>query len=118
MTQLGTIVISDIIYCIEHEPYYDSRKFRISIEVSTMLIYYHQFIYNILASEFMKMNNKIPWGLAIGTLGITIVGAFNGTALLGLASTTGGALALVTALLAKQQIEKKKLKPELVLELA
>lgn len=111
MTQLGTIVISDIIYCIEHEPYYDSRKFRISIEVSTMLIYYHQFIYNILASEFMKMNNKIPWGLAIGTLG-------NGTALLGLASTTGGALALVTALLAKQQIEKKKLKPELVLELA
>jgi hypothetical protein len=37
--------------------------------------------------------------------------------LLGLAGTTGGALALVTALLAKQQIEKKKLKPELVLEL-
>jgi hypothetical protein len=29
----------------------------------------------------------------------------------------GGALALVTALLAKQQIEKKKLKPELMLEL-
>jgi hypothetical protein len=65
----------------------------------------------------MKINNKIPWGMAIGTLGITIVGAFNGAALLGLASITGGALALVTALLAKQQIEKKRLKPELAMEL-
>jgi hypothetical protein len=65
----------------------------------------------------MKINNKIPWGLTIGTLGITIAGAFNGTALLGLVSTTSGALALMTALLAKQQIEKKKLKPELALEL-
>jgi hypothetical protein len=65
----------------------------------------------------MKMNNKIPWGLAIGTVGITIAGAYNGAALLGLASVTGGALALVTALLAKQQIERKKLKPELALEL-
>jgi hypothetical protein len=37
--------------------------------------------------------------------------------LLGLASITGGALALVTTLLAKQQIEKKKLKPELALKL-
>ena len=63
------------------------------------------------------MNNKIPWGLAIGTVGITIAGAYNGAALLGLASVTGGALALVTALLAKQQIERKKLKPELALEL-
>jgi hypothetical protein len=66
----------------------------------------------------MKINNKIPGGLAIGTLGITIVGAFNNTTeLLGLASITGGALALVTALLAKQQTEKKKLKPELAMEL-
>ena len=66
----------------------------------------------------MKINNKIPGGLAIGTLGITIVGAFNGTTeLLGLASIAGGALALVTALLAKQQTEKKKLKPELAMEL-
>lgn len=64
-----------------------------------------------------KINNIIPWGLAMGTLGITIAGAFNGTALLGLASITGGALALVTALLARQQIEKKKLKPALALEL-
>ena len=63
------------------------------------------------------MNNKIPWGLAIGTVGITIAGAYNGAALLGLASVTGGALALVTALLTKQQIERKKLKPELALEL-
>lgn len=65
----------------------------------------------------MKINNKIPWGLATGTLGITIAGAFNSTELLGLASVTGGALALVTTLLAKQQIEKKKLKPELALKL-
>ena len=65
----------------------------------------------------MKINNKIPWGLAIGTVGITIAGAYDGAALLGLASVTGGALALVTALLAKQQIERKKLKPELALEL-
>jgi hypothetical protein len=44
-------------------------------------------------------------------------GCLNGAALLGLASITGGALALVTTLLAKQQIEKKKLKPELALKL-
>jgi hypothetical protein len=31
-----------------------------------------------------KINNKLPWGLAIGTLGVTIAGAFNGTAILGL----------------------------------
>jgi hypothetical protein len=64
-----------------------------------------------------KINNKIPWGLAIGTLGVTIAGVFNGTAVLELTSVTGGALALVTALLAKQQIEKKKLKPELAMGL-
>ncbi|HEY7078631.1 MAG TPA: hypothetical protein VH500_02950 [Nitrososphaeraceae archaeon] len=64
-----------------------------------------------------KINNKIPWGLAIGTLGVTIVGAFNGTAIIGLASITGGALALVTALLARQQLDKKKLKPELAVKL-
>ena len=65
------------------------------------------------------MINKISWGLAIGTLGITTAAIFNGTAelLVGLASTLGGALALVTALLARQQIEKKKLKPELAMEL-
>ena len=78
---------------------------------------YHQFIYYIGQSETMKINNKIPWGLATGTLGITIAGVFNGTAMLGIASITGGALALLTALFAKQQIEKKKLKPELMLEL-
>ena len=47
--------------------------------------------------------------MSIGTLGITIVRAFNGTATIGLASIAGGALALVTALLARQQMEKKKL---------
>ena len=65
----------------------------------------------------MEINMKIPWGLATGTLGITIVGMFDGTAMLGMASIIGGALALVMALLTKQQIEKKKLKPELMLEL-
>jgi hypothetical protein len=64
-----------------------------------------------------KINKKIPWGLAIGTLGVTIAGAINGIAILGLTSVTVGALALVTALLAKQQIEKKKLKPELAMGL-
>ena len=65
----------------------------------------------------MEINNKIPWGLATGTLGVTIGGISDGTAILGMASIIGGALALVTALLAKQQIEKKKLRPELMLEL-
>ena len=65
----------------------------------------------------MEINKKIPWGLAIGTLGITFVGMFDGTAMLGMASIIGGALTLVTALLTKQQIEKKGLKPELMLEL-
>lgn len=64
-----------------------------------------------------KINNKIPWGLAIGTLGVTIAGAFSGTAILGLASITGGALALVTTLLARQQTEKTKLNPELAVKL-
>lgn len=64
-----------------------------------------------------RINNKIPWGLAIGTLAVTIAGAFNGTAILGLLSITGGALALVTALLARQQIEKRKLNPELAVKL-
>jgi len=64
-----------------------------------------------------KINNKIPWGLARGTLSVTLAGALNGTAVLGLASVTGGALALVTALLARQQMDKKKLKPELAMKL-
>ena len=64
-----------------------------------------------------KINKKIPWGLAIGTLGVTIAGAINGTAILGLASITVGALALVTALSARQQMEKKKLNPELAVKL-
>jgi len=64
-----------------------------------------------------KINNKIPWGLAMGTLGVTIAGAFNGTAILGLVSITGGAIALVTALLARQQMEKTKLNPELAVKL-
>lgn len=65
----------------------------------------------------MKINNKVPWGLATGTIGITTVGIFDGTMMLGMVSVVAGALALVTALLAKQQTEKKKLKPELILEL-
>jgi len=65
----------------------------------------------------IKINNKIPWGLAVGTLGVTIAGAFNGTAILGLVSITGGAIALVTALLARQQMEKTKFNPELAMKL-
>jgi hypothetical protein len=64
-----------------------------------------------------KINNKLPWGLAIGTLGVTIAGVFNGTAIIGLASITGGALALLTAVLARQQKEKTKLNPELAMKL-
>jgi hypothetical protein len=44
----------------------------------------------------MKINSKIPWGVATGTLGITIAGIFDGTAMLGVASITGGALALAS----------------------
>jgi hypothetical protein len=55
--------------------------------------------------------------LAIGTLGVTIAVLFKGTTLLGLASVTCGALALVTALFARQQIEKKKLRPQLAMGL-
>ena len=58
----------------------------------------------------MKVNNKIPWGLVTGALGITTAGIFNGTAMLGIGS-------VVVAPLARQQIEKKKLKPELALKL-
>ena len=65
----------------------------------------------------MERNKKIPWGLATGTLGITFVGMFDGTAMLGMASIIGGALTLVTAHLTKPQIEKKGLKPEPMLEL-
>ena len=53
----------------------------------------------------MKVNNKIPWGLATGALGITTAGIFNGTAMLGIGSVVVGALALVTTLLARQQIK-------------
>jgi hypothetical protein len=50
-------------------------------------------------------------GVAIGTLGVTIADAFNGTPALGLASVTGGALALVTAgsVLTKDLHHKKRI---------
>lgn len=75
-------------------------------------VYIRQF-----AIKIMKINNKIPWGLATATLGITIAGIFGGTAILGIASIIGGTCALVTALSARQLVEKKKFKPELILEL-
>jgi hypothetical protein len=56
-------------------------------------------------------------GIGHSTLGVTIAGAFNGTTLLGLTSVTCGALALVTTLFARQQIEKEKLRPELAIGL-
>jgi hypothetical protein len=65
----------------------------------------------------MKIKNKIPWALVMGTLGVTMTGASNGTVMLGIASVILGGSAMVTALLARQQTEKVKLKPELVLEL-
>jgi hypothetical protein len=56
-------------------------------------------------------------GTSYRSLGITTAEIFNGTAMLGIGSVVVGALALVTTLLARQQIEKKKLKPELALKL-
>ena len=58
----------------------------------------------------MNIKNKIPWTLVMGTAGITIAGAFNGTAIMGIASVILGGLAMVTALLVRQEIEKKRLK--------
>ena len=67
-----------------------------------MTSHWHEFIYDQFEIKIMKIDNKIPWGLATGTLGITIVGMFGGTAILGIASIIGGTCALVTALSARQ----------------
>ena len=56
-------------------------------------------------------------GTGYRALGMTTAGIFNGTAMLGIGSVVVGTLALVTTLLERQQIEKKKLKPELALKL-
>jgi hypothetical protein len=57
----------------------------------------------------MDVNKKIPWGLATGTLGITIAGMFDGTAMLGMASIIGGALAPVMAhLTARRKVRSKE----------
>ena len=53
----------------------------------------------------------------MGTAGVTIAGAFNGTAIMGIASVILGGSAMVTALLVRQEIEKKRLKPEVAMEL-
>ena len=91
----------------------------VKIQKLALCMYIISSLYIIIhiRNDMKKINNKIPWGLAIGTLGVTIAGAFNGTALLGVTSVTCGALALVTALCTKQLIEKKKLRPELAMEL-
>ena len=65
----------------------------------------------------MNKKNKIPWTLVIGTAGVTIAGAFNGTAIMGIASVIMGGSAMMTALLVRQEIEKKKLNPKLAMEL-
>jgi hypothetical protein len=65
----------------------------------------------------MKMNNKIPWALVMGTLGATVTGALNTAVIFEIASVVLGGCALITALLTRQQIEKRKLKPALVEEL-
>jgi hypothetical protein len=65
----------------------------------------------------MKLNNKIPWVLAVGTLGVTTTGVLNTTVIFGIASVVLGGCAMITALLTKQRIEKRKLKPALAEEL-
>ena len=65
----------------------------------------------------MNIKNKIPWALVMGTAGVTIAGAFNGTAIMGIASVIMGGAAMVTALLVRQGIEKKRLNPKLAMEL-
>jgi hypothetical protein len=65
----------------------------------------------------MNIKNKISWILVMGTAGVTIAGAFNGTAIMGIASVILGGSAMVAALLVRQEIEKKRLKPELAMEL-
>ena len=57
----------------------------------------------------MEINNRIPWGLATGTLGIKIARMFGGTAILGIASIIGGTCDLATVLSARQQVEKKEI---------
>jgi hypothetical protein len=65
----------------------------------------------------MKINNKIPWALVVGMLGTTMTGIFNGAMIMGIASVTLGDSAMMTALLTRRQTEKRKLKPELAMEL-
>jgi hypothetical protein len=65
----------------------------------------------------MNIKNKIPWTLVIGTAGVTIVGALNGTAIMGIASVIMGGSAMTTALLLRQEIAKKRLNPKLAVEL-
>jgi hypothetical protein len=65
----------------------------------------------------MNIKNKIPWTLVMGTAGVTIAGAFNGTAIMGIASVIMGGSAMATALLVRQEIEKKRLNPKLAMEL-
>ncbi|HKG70554.1 MAG TPA: hypothetical protein VKA87_01590, partial [Nitrososphaeraceae archaeon] len=67
--------------------------------------------------SFYEYKNKIPWTLVIGTAGVTIAGAFNGTVIMGIASVIMGGSAMMTALLVRQEIEKKKLNPKLAMEL-
>jgi hypothetical protein len=53
----------------------------------------------------------------MGTAGVTIAGAFNGTAIMGITSVIMGGAAMATALLVRQEIEKKRLNPKLAMEL-
>jgi hypothetical protein len=65
----------------------------------------------------MNIKIKISWALVIGTAGVTIAGALNGTAIMGIASVIMGGSAMTTALLVRQEIEKKRLNPKLAVEL-
>ena len=53
----------------------------------------------------------------MATLGVTYAGALNTTVIFGIASVVLGGCAMITALLTKQRIEKRKLKPALAEEL-
>ena len=65
----------------------------------------------------MDIKAKIPWALVIGTAGVTVAGAFNGTPIMGIESVILGGSALVTSILTRQETAKKKLDPELAMKL-
>jgi hypothetical protein len=64
-----------------------------------------------------KINNKIPWGADYKYAGYNNCRCIQRYDNIRIGKLNWGALALVTALLARQQMEKKKIKPELAVKL-